>query len=74
MLTSQSDTDALDKHFNFSANDDQQVMDTSVTTEKEKDTSDTHEDETIVNDLPKKVKSVLGWGGKRTIKKKGLSL
>ena len=37
-------------------------MDTSITTENEKDTSDTHEDETIVNDLPKKVKSVLGLG------------
>ena len=57
-----SDTDALDKHFDFSANDDQPVMDTSITTENEKDTSDSHEDETIVNDLPKKVKSVLGLG------------
>jgi hypothetical protein len=60
-----SDTDALDKHFDFSANDDQQVVDTcdtSITTENEKDTSDTHEDETIVNDLPKKVHVLLGLG------------
>ena len=41
------------------------TRDTSLTTENEKNTSDTHEGETIVNDLPKKVKSVLlglGWG------------
>lgn len=38
-------------------------MDTAITTENENDASYTHEDETIVNDLPKKVKSVWVWGG-----------